>query len=75
MQALLDYVVRALVRDVDAVEVTGDAESLTINVAPDDRGLIIGREGRTIRAIENVLAAASTDGRCPHLEIPSDRDR
>jgi predicted RNA-binding protein YlqC (UPF0109 family) len=73
VQELLDYVVRALVRDVDAVEVTGDADGLNIQVASDDRGLIIGREGRTIRAIETVLAAAAPDGRCPSLEIPSDR--
>ena len=73
MQDLLDYIVRALVRDVDAVEVTGNADGLVIHVDADDRGRVIGRQGRTIRGIEAILAAASEDGRCPSLEIPSDR--
>ena len=73
MQGLLDYMVRALVRDVDAVEVTGGADGLVIHVSADDRGRVIGRQGRTIRGIEAILGAASEDGRCPPLEIPSDR--
>lgn len=68
-QPLLDYIVRALVRDVDAVEVTGNADGLIIKVDEGDRGIIIGREGRTIRAIEVILAAAAPDGRCPPLDI------
>lgn len=71
MQGLLDYMVRALVRDVDAVEVTGGADGLVINVEEDDRGLVIGRQGRTIRAIETIMGAASEGGRCPPLEIPT----
>lgn len=71
MQGLLDYMVRALVRDVDAVKVTGDASGLVIHVNEDDRGLVIGRQGRTIRAIEAIMTAASEDGHCPQLEIPS----
>lgn len=71
MQPLLDYIVRALVRDVDAVEVTGDENGLNIKVDAGDRGIVIGREGRTIRAIEAILSAAAPDGRCPPLDIES----
>jgi len=33
---------------------------LLLTVAPDDRGKVIGRGGRTIRAIRDVMRAAGT---------------
>lgn len=73
MQDLIEYVVRAIVRDPDAVEVTpGERRGfpvLRLAVAEADRGLVIGRQGRTIKAIETVLRASATGGPPPGLEV------
>jgi uncharacterized protein len=71
MKALVEYLVESIVDDPEAVSIT-DGERrgepvLVVNVAEADRGLVIGRQGRTIRAIETVLQAAP--GRAPGLEI------
>lgn len=68
---LVDYIVRAIVDEPDAVEV-GPGERrgepvIRVQVAEPDRGAVIGRQGRTIRAIETVLSAGR--GRAPGLEI------
>ena len=61
---LTELLVRAIVREPDAVSVQ-DAERngmavLVISVDEQDRGAVIGRQGRTIKAIETILDAAST---------------
>ena len=71
MKALVEYLVSSIVEDPEAVSVT-DGERRgepvwVVNVAQSDRGLVIGRQGRTIRAIETVLQAAP--GRALALEI------
>jgi predicted RNA-binding protein YlqC (UPF0109 family) len=61
---ILEYIARNLVVDPDAVEVTqtpGDGSViLRLTVASEDMGKIIGRGGRTARAIRDVLRAAGT---------------
>lgn len=53
--------VRGLVDDPDAVEVTtyqrGHSVELALQVAPDDVGQVIGRQGRTARALRAMLEA------------------
>jgi len=72
VKSLVRYIVEALVDDVDAVRVEevdeGDARRINVGVAERDRGGVIGRQGRTIRAIETVVAAATTDGRRTFLK-------
>ena len=50
--------------DPDAVNVTemteGQTVSLRLTVAPEDMGKIIGKGGRTVRAIRDVVRAAAT---------------
>lgn len=62
MEELLTYIVKAIASDPDAVKVTlGDRHGepvLRLSVAEADRGCVIGRQGRMIRAIETVLDAA-----------------
>ena len=66
-RAVLDYLVRALVDDPDAVEIDA-AEgrrgiSLRVSVAPGDMGRVIGKRGRTANAVRAVpRAAAVRDG-------------
>lgn len=62
MKDLLDYLARELVDDPDDVRVE-EAEDdrgvvLTLRVAKEDMGKVIGRGGRTARAIRVVVKAA-----------------
>jgi uncharacterized protein len=71
---VLDYIARNLVDDPDAVQIevveNGDAVTFRLTVAPDDMGKIIGRRGRTARAIRDVMRAAGTKaGRQATVEI------
>ena len=63
LENLLLVLARSLVEEPDRVEVTGtETDSrvdLELRVAPEDMGKIIGRGGRTIRAIRTVVKAAS----------------
>jgi predicted RNA-binding protein YlqC (UPF0109 family) len=64
VKEVLEYIARNLVDDPDAVRVTeeetGDTLVLRLTVAPDDMGKVIGRGGRTARAIRDVVRAAGT---------------
>lgn len=59
MKEAVEKIVKALVGDADAVDVTersdGKVVKFGVRVAPDDFGRLIGREGRTIKAIRSVL--------------------
>lgn len=71
---VLDHVVKSLVKDPEAVVIDVKEEKskikLLLHVAPDDRGRVIGREGRTAKAIRTLLKAASSkDGVEASLEI------
>lgn len=62
VKEVLEYIARNLVDDPDAVRVTevedGDTVSLKLAVASDDVGKVIGRRGRTARAIRDMVRAA-----------------
>ena len=62
MKEAVEKIVTALVDDKEAVEVseeTGErATVIRLRVAAGDMGRIIGREGRTIKAIRSLLFAA-----------------
>lgn len=63
MKALVEFMVRSLVDKPDEVQVREiDGEQTTVlelKVAPDDLGKVIGRQGRTARAMRTILGAAS----------------
>ena len=74
MKEVLEYVARAIVDEPDAVEVTeveGERSViLKLRVAPDDMGKVIGKRGRTVRAIRSLVrAAAPREGVAPLVEI------
>lgn len=64
---LIDYIARALVDEPEQVRVDsidGDrALILELTVAPDDLGKVIGKDGRTARAMRTLLAATSARSR------------
>jgi hypothetical protein len=76
MEELTTFLVRSLVREPDAVSVEESERRgepiLLIRVAESDRGTVIGRQGRTIRAIETILDAASHGGHRPGLDVQAE---
>ena len=63
MKEVVELIVRALVVDKDAVSVTEEnrdrATIIHVQVAQPDVGKIIGRQGRTVRALRSLLHGAS----------------
>lgn len=57
--AFLEYVIKALVDNQEAVIITRSVDEmgvlLTLTVAPDDMGKIIGRDGNIAKAIRTLL--------------------
>jgi len=74
MKDLLEYIIKAIVAEPDAVNITEENsdEGLLIKlaVAPDDKGRVIGRQGRVAQALRTLLRvkAAKEDTRV-RLEI------
>jgi len=74
VKELVEFLARELVDDPDAVRVTEAADErgvlVSLTVAPDDMGKVIGRSGRTARAIRTVVRAAATrKGLGAHVDI------
>lgn len=74
LRNLLVLLVRPIVDEPDRVEVeASESENrveLALTVAPDDVGKVIGRGGRTIRAIRTVVKAASVNaGKRVNVEV------
>lgn len=63
MRDLVAFLARALVDEPEAVEVEVVEESrayvFQLTVAPDDLGKVIGKEGRTARAMRTLLSSMS----------------
>ena len=75
LENLLLVLARSLVEEPEKVEVSGtETDSrvdLELRVAQEDMGKIIGRGGRTIRAIRTVVKAASVKlGKRVNVEVP-----
>lgn len=68
--ALVEFIAKGIVGQPDAVRVNeGEGgRMLELVTADEDRGRVIGRQGRVAKAIRAVLAASNT-GRDARLEI------
>jgi len=66
LKELVEKMAKALVDNPDNVEVVEiEGEKTTVielRVAPDDLGKVIGRQGRTARAMRTILSASATKG-------------
>ncbi len=64
MKELIAYIAKALVDNPEEVlvtEIEGEQTSvIELKVAKEDLGKIIGKQGRTARAMRTILSAAST---------------
>jgi hypothetical protein len=61
---LVEFIVRRLVTDPDSVRVNAETDdrgvtAVTIRVAPDDVGRVIGKRGATINAVRLLAKAAA----------------
>ncbi|PIP38835.1 MAG: RNA-binding protein [Desulfobacterales bacterium CG23_combo_of_CG06-09_8_20_14_all_51_8] len=63
MKDLITYIAKALVdkpEEVKVTEIVGDQTSvLELKVAKEDLGKVIGKQGRTARAMRTLLSASS----------------
>ena len=74
LQTTLHDIAAAIVDSPDEVKVIreedDDTITLTLTVAPDDMGMVIGRHGRIAKTIRTVIKAASADcGKRVNVEI------
>ncbi len=64
LKELVEYLAKALVDNPDDVEVAEVAGEQTIvlelRVAKEDLGKVIGKQGRTVKAMRAILSAASS---------------
>ncbi len=64
MKELIEYIAKALVdhpEQVKVAEIAGERTSvIELSVAKEDLGKVIGKQGKTARAIRTILTAAST---------------
>ncbi len=74
MKELVEYIARAIASEPDEVSVTEEDQDghiiLRLEVAPDDKGRVIGRQGRVAQSIRVLLrVAAVKKGARATLEI------
>jgi predicted RNA-binding protein YlqC (UPF0109 family) len=74
LQETLKDIAKAIVDSPDQVQVAMEEEkntiTLTLTVAPDDMGMVIGRHGRIAKAIRTVMkAAAVNSGKKVNVDI------
>jgi len=74
MKDLLEYIVKSIVAAPDAVKISEenseDGLLIKLEVAPDDKGRVIGRQGRVAQALRTLLRVkAAKDNIRVRLEI------
>ena len=74
MKELVEYIARSIASEPDEVKVTEEEDDgriiLRLEVAPDDKGRVIGRQGRVAQSIRVLLrVAAVKQGTRATLEI------
>jgi predicted RNA-binding protein YlqC (UPF0109 family) len=75
MKELIEYIAKAIADDPDSVVVTETEEDdrilIRLEVATEDKGKIIGRQGRVVQAMRTLLrVSAVKKGTRATLEIP-----
>jgi len=74
MKDLLEYIIKSIVAAPDAVKITEENSEegllIKLEVAPDDKGRVIGRQGRVAQALRTLLRVkAAKDNIRVRLEI------
>ncbi|GAB6858122.1 RNA-binding protein [Microbacterium xylanilyticum] len=75
LAAALEHIVSGIVDHPEDVTITTSSsprgEVLEVHVHPDDRGRVIGRGGRTAKALRTLIAALA-DGRRVRVDVADD---
>lgn len=75
LSAALEHVVKGIVDHPEDVTIRSSTSSrgdvLEVRVHPDDRGRVIGRGGRTAKALRTVVSALA-DGRRVRVDVADD---
>ncbi|MBE9515139.1 MAG: KH domain-containing protein [Chloroflexi bacterium] len=74
MKDLVEYIIKAIVAEPDQVKITeedsDDGLLIKLEVAPDDKGRVIGRQGRVAQAMRTLLRVkAAREEKRVRLEI------
>jgi len=74
MKDLLEYIIKSIVAAPDAVKITEETSEdgllIKLEVAPDDKGRVIGRQGRVAQALRTLLRVkAAKEEKRVRLEI------
>ncbi len=74
MRELLEYIVKSIVAEPDKVSITEENSDagllIKLDVAPEDKGRVIGRQGRVAEAMRTLLRVkAAKDDTRVRLEI------
>jgi hypothetical protein len=75
MKELIEYIVKSIVSTPEGVKVTEETDDnnvvvVKLEVAPDDKGRVIGRQGRVAEAMRTLLRVVATkEGVRVRLEI------
>ena len=63
MKELVEYIAKSIAAEPDKVEVTEEEQGgriiIQLEVAPDDKGKVIGRDGRMAQSIRSLLRVAA----------------
>ncbi|WP_375384097.1 RNA-binding protein [uncultured Microbacterium sp.] len=75
LSAALEHVVKGIVDHPDDVTIRASSsprgDVLEVRVHPDDRGRVIGRGGRTAKALRTLISALA-DGRRVRVDVADD---
>ena len=74
MRELVEYIVKSIVAEPDKVNITEESSDagvlIKLEVAPEDKGRVIGRQGRVAEAMRTLLRVkAAKDDTRVRLEI------
>ncbi|HET6751899.1 MAG TPA: KH domain-containing protein [Actinomycetes bacterium] len=73
MRDVVGYLARALVDDPERVTIEelrgARGATYEVRAAPDDVGKLIGRGGRTVKAMRKVVKAVAPEGRRVEVEV------
>lgn len=73
LKSIIEYIVTSLVEKPESVAIVqseGDGRQIfTIQVADQDKGKVIGKDGKTIRAIRNLVDAVKKDKQFIEIDV------
>lgn len=77
MKDLLNFLLKKIIKNQEALKITeqeeGDFVVLEVTVAPNEAGLVIGKGGRTIKSLRNILRViAIKEGKRVDIRLAND---